>query len=195
MAWCVVCNENREIRHRIRSESAAVPTRTQRYNRDGDRIGYEEGEAYETTIDSIPVCAWCNTRFEFPRAQSKEQYFDAKKRLATERWRASRPSKEFEDDDSPTHWDWIGYLILFGIGGVFLIGGPTDNALLGLVVGVLIGAGVYVLRRLLGGKKDKVEKRGPTLTPKMQAWQEGLRKWETLPYTEANYQYLKGLRL
>ena len=196
MAWCTNCEQNREIEHRIRGESTAVPTRTQRYNRDGDRIGYEEGAAYETTIDSIPVCRWCNTRFEFPRAQSKEQYFNAKKELAIRRWRAQKPSKEFEDDDDywSSKYEWLGYVGLFAIAGVFLIGGPTENVLLGLGAGVLIGVVVYVLRRLLGGKKEKVEKKAPTLTPKMQAWQEELRRWETMPYTETNYQHLRDWR-
>ena len=193
MAWCTNCDQNREISYRLKGDSVSVPTRTQRYNRDGDRIGYEEGEAYETTIDSIPVCKWCGTAFEFLRAQSKEQYFNRKKELVVYRWRAQKPSKEFEDDDSSMP-DWIGYIILFAIGGVFLIGGPTANFSLGLGMGALIGVGVYALRRLLGPKNEKVEKRGPTVTPKMQAWQEGLRQWEAFPYTEANYQYLRDWR-
>ena len=186
MAWCTHCNENRELDYRIRGESTAVPTRTQRYNRDGDRIGYEEGEAYETTIDSIPVCKWCGTESEFPRAQSKEQYFNAKKQLAVQSWRAKRPKP---DDD--------GFWAVFG--GGFIVGVLStiwvfDATWAVLLASFGLGLGAAIVWGVVSDRKDKARGKTITITPEMQAWQEGLRQWEAFPYTEANYQHLRDWR-
>ena len=191
MAWCTNCDQNREIEHRIRGESTAVPTRTERYNRDGDRIGYEEGEAYETTIDSVPVCRWCNTRFEFPRAQSKEQYFNAKKRLAVESWRAKRP----KTDDKGC---WVPISIFAGclIAGFISTAWIEAESWVPYVVGgaVILGIPVVIVWAVVAYRKDKARGKTITITPEMQDWQEKLRQWESLPYTEANYQYLRDWR-
>ena len=183
MAWCTVCNENREIDHRVRGDSRAVPTVSERYNRGGEYIGYEEGEAYKTTIESIPVCRWCGTRFEFPRAQSKEQYFNAKKQLVVDRWRAKRPDTTSGE---------CGTMVAIFIGG-FIVGvlgtaWVASKTWVPVIVGFAVGIGAVVLWMTIADKKEKMK--GRTITPETQAWQSRLNELQSLPYTEANYIWL-----
>jgi len=183
MAWCTVCNENREIDHRVRGDSRAVPTVSERYNRGGEYIGYEEGEAYKTTIESIPVCRWCGTRFEFPRAQSKEQYFNAKKQLVVQRWRAKRPNHYSREFDLLIAG---GIVIGAAIGGITYAISRNAVAATGVAVVSVIG-GAFLTAEIM----DRIEKaRGKTTSPEMQAWQTRLSELESLPYTEANYTWL-----
>jgi len=163
-----------------------VPTRTQRYNRDGERIGYEEGEAYETTIDSTPVCGWCGTRFEFPRAQSKEQYFNAKKELGIRRWHAAKPGT----DDG-----FSNVFVVFALGvtvGILSTAWITSTAWIPVTVGLTSGVGAVILWAKITVTRENA--RGKKTTPEMQAWQEGLRQWESMEYTEANYQHVRDWR-
>ena len=183
MAWCTACNENREINYRIRGGSQAVPTVSERYNRGGEYIGYEEGETYKTTVDSIPVCKWCGTRFEFLRAQSKEQYFNAKKQLVVDRWYAKKP-----DSTSGECSSIVGIFIGGFVVGLIATGLISKNWAAAIGIGIPVGIGAVFLWATISDKREKVMGR-PT-TPETQAWQSRLNELRSLPYTEANYTWL-----
>ena len=184
MAWCTLCNENREIDYRVRGDSRAVPTVSQRYSRGGEYIGYEEGEAYKTTVDSIPVCKWCGTRFEFTTAQSKEEYFYAKKQVVVDRWRATKPNSTSEE------WDLIVGIFIGGfIVGLMATGLISKNWAAGVGIGFPVGIGAVFLWAHISDRKEKV--RGKRTTPEMQAWQSRLDELQSMSYSEQNYQAIK----
>jgi len=63
----------------------------ERYNSEGDYIGYEEGETYAVNTETLPRCSNCYSVFEFPNAISKEEFFYAKRDNLLEIWRRRKP--------------------------------------------------------------------------------------------------------
>lgn len=87
-----------------KNSSGRVPTTTERYNSDGDYIGYEE--TYGVNIEMLPRCSNCYSVFEFPNAISKEEFFYAKKNKLLRIWRSKgTPKKERDELKSLTYSD------------------------------------------------------------------------------------------
>jgi hypothetical protein len=183
MPWCPKCNELRTSYPDTRGDSVAVPTTSERYNRYGEYIGYEEGESFKTRIRTIPRCEVCNRIFECPNATSKEEYFYAKKQLLVDRLRAKKPNSGSQK--------WETYLTVFIVG--FIVGAVpwyfiSENASAGTITGFAVGIGGVILWAVVSRRKEKI--RGRSTTPEEQAWQSRLNELQSLPYTEENYRRL-----
>jgi hypothetical protein len=104
MAYCPKCEKNYLIVMGTKNSSGRVPATTERYNSDGDYIGYEE--TYGVNIETLPRCSNCYSVFEFPNAISKEEFFYAKRNKLLRIWRSKgTPKKERDELKSLTYSD------------------------------------------------------------------------------------------
>ena len=187
MPWCPVCDKVREIYPDTRGDSVAVPTTSERYNRYGEYIGYDEGESFRTRIRTIPRCRICNTVFELPNATSKEQYFNAKKEITIRSWRKGKPS-------APGHplWAWLGtaILVILVICGVaILIDFIAGNVWLATFVGIAAGIGFGVF---LGNPSKESNREKEEYKAQLQAWSSKLEELQSMECSDANYERLKN---
>ena len=189
MPWCPRCDTVQQSYPDVRGDSIAVPTRTDRYNRYDEYIGYEEGESFRTRIRTIPRCPVCNTVFEFPNATSKEQYFNAKKETAIRTWRKRKPS-------APGHslWGWIGnaLLVILAICGVaILMDFVTGKEWLATFVGIAAGIGLSIF---LGNPSKASNREKEDYKAQLQAWSNELETLQAMQFSEQNYQSLRDMQ-
>ena len=186
MPWCPVCNKVQEIYPDTTGDSVPAYTKSERYNRDGEYIGYEERESFRTTIRTIPRCRGCNTVFELPNVTSREQYFYAKMKPIIASWYKKKP----EPEDSRA-WD-----VVAGVGAGLLIGCivsvTTHKPVLALVVGLplMIGLGILIWR---SGKPDMERKK--EYEAKLQAWTRRLEELRSMKCSDTNCQRLMSGQL
>lgn len=180
MAWCTVDDANCPIIASTEGHSVGVPTVTERYNRSGEYIGYEEGEAFRTNIRSVPRCSLCFTVFEFPDATSREQYIDKKKALLVARHRGRRPA---EPGLGLLTYGLLYILaVVIMVVAVNLIRNPVAELMVGLVAfGGPIALGVLISR----GRKCRYNE-------EMEAWQTELNRLQSRGYCADDYQWLKN---
>ena len=184
MAWCPICDENREINFEVRGDSVGVPTVTDRYNRSGEYIGYEEGKSYRTNIRSVPRCRVCNNVFEFPYATSKEAYFYAKKDLAMRQLQGRVAAQ-------PKGGGW-GLIVFIGwivtVIAILVLNHLTNNSDWGFFLGLAIGIGAGFLMWALF-RPGEEEKRNEAQT---QALRRKIEELQAIQFTESNYQRLRS---
>lgn len=188
MAWCTKCDKNTQIVFQVRGHPVSVPTVSERYTRTGEYIGYEEGEAYTTDIDSIPLCSLCASKFEFPGATSREEYFDKKKALVLSRWHARKPA----NPDSPrlgcVHYVGLYVLVcVIFVVGLNLVKNPIAQLILTLAaLGGAVGLGVLIYR----GRKRRHGAEQQAYEAETAVWQRRLEELQSLGYSETNYRWL-----
>lgn len=185
MPWCPVCNEVQTTYPNTVSEPVAVPTRSDRYNSDGEYIGYEEGESHQIRIRTIPTCPGCNTKFEFPSVKSKEEYFHAKKNALIGQLRARMPGRP-----EGLGWGCIAGVVVAAIFVTLIfVTQATDKEWLAILVtlAVAIGAGYLAWRINEPNEKDiakcEAERRG---------LQNKVATLQSMQFSETSYQRLRS---
>jgi hypothetical protein len=104
MAYCPKCKKNYPIVTSTKDSPRGVLATTERYNSEGDYIGYEE--TYGVNTEMIPRCSNCYSVFEFPNAISKEEFFYAKRNKLLKILRSKKTEKkEIEELKSLTYSD------------------------------------------------------------------------------------------
>ena len=174
MAYCPKCKKNYPIVTSTKDSSRKVPAITERYNSEGDYIGYEEGETCDVNVKTLPRCSNCYSVFEFPNATSKEELFYAKRNKLT--WRIKKPVNPGSGGDI-----WTA-IIFGGIAGV-LTAAITTNTTIGVLVGIGAGFGSLWLSTPSHLEKKKYE-------DKIARWNKELNELESLTYSDENYEKL-----
>ena len=95
-AYCPNCKKNYPIVTSTKDSSRGVPVTTERYNSEGNYIGYEE--TYGVNTETLPRCSNCYSVFEFPNAISKEEFFYAKRSKLLKIWRSKKTAKKELDE-------------------------------------------------------------------------------------------------
>jgi hypothetical protein len=177
MAYCPKCEKSYPIVTSTKDSSRRVPTTTERYNSEGDYIGYEEGETYAVNTETLPRCSNCYSVFEFPNAISKEEFFYAKRDNLLEIWRRRKPVAP------SVAADFLVPLIIGGGIGV-LTAAITANTTIGILVGVGVAVGTFCFGPDV--QRDAFKK----YADKIASWNKELDKLRSLTYSDENYERL-----
>ena len=188
MAWCTKCDNNTQIVFQVRGHPVSMTTTSERYNRKGEYIGYEEGEAYATDISSTPLCSYCGSGFEFPNATSRQEYFDKKKALVISRWNARRPANPESPGLGCVHYVglYIVVIVVFVV-GLNLVRNPIGQLIVQIAaIAGAIGLGFHIHNR----RKRRYGAEQKTYEAETTAWRKGLDELQSLAYTETSYRWL-----
>jgi len=182
MAYCPKCKKNYPIVTSIKGSSRRVPTTTERYNSEGDYIGYEESETYGVNTETLPRCSNCYSVFKFPNAISKEELFYAKRDKLK-----CLTIKPIDPGSGGGIWTAV---IFGGIAGI-VAAALTAGITMVIIVGVGVGYGVLRLSTPTHLEKKKYE-------DKMAHWNKKLKifnELKSLTYSDENYERLLNSQL
>ena len=177
MAYCPKCKKNYPIVTSIKGSSRRVPTTTERYNSEGDYIGYEETYGVNVNTETLPRCSNCYSVLEFPNATSKEELFYAK--------RDELKCPTIKPIDPGSGGDIVIAVIFGGIAGI-VTAALTAEIAMGIIVGVGVGYGVLRLRTPTHLEKKKYE-------DKIIHWKKNLKicnELKSLTYSDKSYERL-----
>lgn len=193
MAWCPKCDGDYPIVTSVTGRSVGVPTVTQRYNWKDEYVGYEEGVAFKTDMQTVPRCSRCYSVFEFPNATSEEEYFYAKRQVVIADWHRSKPTAP---GDSGTIWSLV--ITVFGAGIACAITYNVGNRISGnrplvgwVAVAILIGVGILLWKRSRSFR-EKDDREEDRFNAETQRWRTKLEELQSTPYSHANYEKLKS---
>lgn len=168
MAYCPKCKKNYPIVTSTKDSPRRMPTTTERYNSDGDYIGYEKTYGINVNKETLPRCSNCYSVFEFPNATSKEELFYAKRNKLT--WLIKKP---VNPGSGGNIWNAI---LLGGIAGIITAALTAE-----IIIGILVGVGVCYGFSWLS-KPSHLEKK--KYDDKIAHWNKELNELESLTYSD-----------
>jgi hypothetical protein len=196
MAYCPKCEKNYPIVTSTSGSSYSVPVTTERYNSEGNYIGYEEGETSSVDIKTLPRCSNCFSVFEFPNAISKEEFFYAKRDQLLRKWRNLKPVYK---PANPSLGCAIFGVFLFLLGGgvaefIASLIAKKNDSLAGFIeffaiVGVGFGAYYLVKSMYHEGLREYPEKLNE-YEYRMAGRDKILNELQSLTYSHKNYKRL-----
>ena len=153
-----------------------MPATTERYNSEGDYIGYEETYGVSVNTETLPRCSNCYSVLEFPNATSKKELFYAKRDKLLKIYRNRKPVYPGSGGDI---WNAV---LLGGIAGI-ITAALTAEIIIGILVGVGVGYGGSWLSKPSHLEKKKYEDR-------IAHWNKELDELKSFIYSDENYERL-----